>query len=47
VGVISGTGLGLSITKQAVDLHSGTITVTSQVDVGTTFTVSLPQVAKK
>ena len=47
VGVISGTGLGLSITKQAVDLHSGTITVTSQVEVGTTFTISLPKVAKK
>ncbi len=47
VGVISGTGLGLSITKQAVDLHGGTITVTSQVNVGTTFTVTLPKAVKK
>lgn len=47
VGVISGTGLGLSITKQAVALHGGTITVTSQVDIGTTFTVTLPKVTKK
>ncbi len=43
VGTISGTGLGLSITKQAVDLHHGTITPESILDVGTTFTVSFPK----
>jgi PAS domain S-box-containing protein len=42
VGVIQGTGLGLVITKEAVALHEGTINVTSQVGVGTTFTVTIP-----
>jgi PAS domain S-box-containing protein len=42
VGVIPGTGLGLSIMKQAVELHSGTVTVDSEVDVGTTFTIRFP-----
>ncbi|MEZ4727866.1 MAG: ATP-binding protein [Caldilineaceae bacterium] len=39
VGAIAGSGLGLVITKEAVELHGGTITVTSQLDRGTTFTV--------
>jgi len=43
VGTISGTGLGLSITKQAVDLHHGTIALDSQVNSGTTFTVTIPK----
>lgn len=40
---ISGTGLGLAIVKQSVDLHGGTITFTSQENVGTTFTITFPQ----
>ena len=37
-----GTGLGLSIVKQIVRLHAGSVTVQSEKDRGTTFTVQLP-----
>lgn len=37
-----GTGLGLVVVKNAVELHRGSITVNSQMGVGTTFTVTLP-----
>ena len=39
---IPGTGLGLVVVKKYVDLHGGSITATSEVGVGTTFTVLLP-----
>jgi len=37
-----GTGLGLAIAREAIELHGGRITVTSQEGAGTTFTVELP-----
>ena len=37
-----GAGLGLAITKGIVEAHGGTVGVTSQPDVGTTFTVRIP-----
>jgi signal transduction histidine kinase len=42
IGNIGGTGLGLSIVKKCVDLHHGTIHIDSQVNQGTTFTITLP-----
>ena len=45
VGAIAGTGLGLTITKDAVEMHGGTISAVSQLNVGTTFTICIPFVA--
>jgi signal transduction histidine kinase len=39
---ISGTGLGLAILKEIVELHGGRVTVHSEVDRGSSFTVWLP-----
>ena len=40
---IQGTGLGLPIVKKYIDLMQGDIAVESQVEQGTTFTVTLPR----
>lgn len=39
---IPGTGLGLAVARQAVELHGGDISVTSALNVGTSFEVILP-----
>ena len=41
-----GTGLGLVITKKLIELHGGKIMVESRYGEGTTFTFSLPILAK-
>lgn len=38
----SGMGLGLTLTKKLVDLHDGKLMLTSEVGMGSTFSISLP-----
>lgn len=42
VSNIPGTGLGLNIVKRFLDLHNGQIKVDSTLNIGTTFTITLP-----
>jgi PAS domain S-box-containing protein len=40
---VAGVGLGLFITRTLIELHQGQVWATSQPDLGSTFSVSLPQ----
>lgn len=40
---IQGTGLGLNIVKRYVDIMQGTLDYTSELNQGTTFTITIPQ----
>ena len=39
---VKGSGLGLAIVKHGVEAHGGTLTIESQIGVGSNFTMSLP-----
>lgn len=39
---VGGTGLGLSIVKHIAQAHGGTVAVSSELNVGSTFTITLP-----
>lgn len=41
-GTITGTGLGLSLVKEIIEMHQGTVDITSQYGVGTTVSLFLP-----
>jgi two-component system sensor histidine kinase VicK len=39
---ITGTGLGLTLAREVVRLHGGDVTVDSELNKGSTFTLTLP-----
>jgi len=45
VGGVPGYGIGLAITQKVIDLHQGTLQITSSVGQGTTVSITLPRLA--
>jgi signal transduction histidine kinase len=43
--VATGNGIGLSLTQKIINLHKGSVSVSSIIDIGTTFTVELPHLS--
>lgn len=41
-GVTEGTGLGLPLVKSMIEMHGGTLQIESEVDVGTTVSITFP-----
>lgn len=41
---VAGTGIGIYLTKHFIELHQGKLIIESEINVGTTVTVSLPKV---
>lgn len=39
---VKGFGLGLAYSKMIIKLHNGTVNINSQINIGTSFTISLP-----
>jgi signal transduction histidine kinase len=46
LSAITGTGLGLTLAREVIRLHGGEISVRSQINQGSTFTLTLPVLAK-
>lgn len=44
---VGGTGLGLSIVKMIVETHKGTINISSELGVGSDFSITLPVMSKE
>ena len=42
---VAGTGIGLYLTKHFIELHGGDVLIESELNVGTSVTVTLPRVS--
>jgi signal transduction histidine kinase len=43
---VAGTGIGIYLTKHFIQLHGGNVAIDSEINVGTTVTITLPRVSK-